>query len=310
VKYANELKVGLTIVVSAVIFILGVRYFEDIPLFRGTLDFVTELDNAGGLISGNVVRINGVNVGTVNEVSINPKTGRVRALFHVDSYLTVPEGSYTQVSGFDALSAVRLDLYLGPATNPAIPDGGFIPSGEDSDLLTQLIDRAPALVDRVDSVLVGLDATLGTTRSLLSDPNSDLRATLTSVRGSMATLNQALNDEKSRISRVLANVDTISGNLGRFTTEQGDSLGQAVQHLNQVLGRLDRNLASLETTTDGLNTVLGKIDRSEGTLGMLINDPALYLRLDSTLTAVNRLLVGFETDPARFLRELKLVDIF
>ena len=91
-KYANELKVGIAIIFSAVAFILGVRFFEDLPLFRGTLDLVTEFDDAAGLISGNVVRISGVTVGTVNKVNINSENNKVRVNVHVDSNIKIPEG--------------------------------------------------------------------------------------------------------------------------------------------------------------------------------------------------------------------------
>ena len=92
-KYANELKVGVTIVVATITFVLGVRYFEDLPLFRGTYELVSEFDNAVGLIAGNVVRIKGVSVGSVDAVYIDPETGRVRIEFHVDDKIPVPEGS-------------------------------------------------------------------------------------------------------------------------------------------------------------------------------------------------------------------------
>jgi phospholipid/cholesterol/gamma-HCH transport system substrate-binding protein len=36
----------------------------------------------------------------------------------------------------------------------------------------------------------------------------------------------------------------------------------------------------------------------------------VYRRLDSTLVNLNRLLVGFEQDPGRYLRQLRLVDVF
>ena len=49
-KISNEIKVGLTIIVATVIFILGIRYFEDLPLFDSTYDLVAEFENAGGLM--------------------------------------------------------------------------------------------------------------------------------------------------------------------------------------------------------------------------------------------------------------------
>ena len=76
------------------------------------------------------------------------------------------------------------------------------------------------------------------------------------------------------------------------------------------LNRLDRTLASLESTTAGINTIIGKIEKGEGTLGLLINDPSLYHQLDSTLATLNRILLDFQQNPKRYLKDLKIVDVF
>ncbi len=309
-KYANELKVGVTIVVATITFVLGVRYFEDLPLFRGTYELVSEFDNAVGLIAGNVVRIKGVSVGSVDAVYIDPETGRVRIEFHVDDKIPVPEGSYTQISGFDALGVVRMDVHLGESTAPRIPDGGLVESREASNILGSLSEKAPALVDRVDSVLARLGFVLGETGSLLSEPDSDLRKTLSSVQSSVETLDSFLRAERDRLSGILGNVASITDDLNRLTSENADSIGSVITNLNAILTRLDRNLASLEAMSDNLTEVLRKVNDGEGTLGLLVNDPAMYRKIDTMLTNLNKLLLDFQSHPEKYLKELRLIDIF
>ena len=70
-NYSNELKVGIAIVVSLLIFFLGSRFFEDIPLFKRTYTLNTEFSDARGMITGNAVRISGVKVGSVLEVALD-----------------------------------------------------------------------------------------------------------------------------------------------------------------------------------------------------------------------------------------------
>ena len=309
-KYSNELKVGSTIVVATIIFILGVRYFEDLPLFRGTHNLETELENASGLIAGNPVRVRGVSVGSVDEVFINPETGGVRVLFHVDSSLPVPEGTETTVSGVDALGVVRMDLELGPPGNPLIPDGGFVPSKQGGDLMGALAERAPELLDEVDAVMAQLGSVLGESEEMLASPQSDLRLTLMSARRSMDALDGLLRSQRDRLASVLANVDGTTGQLNTFLETNSDSLSAAVTALNGTLRRLDASLAQLDGTTRGLDELLGKINRGEGTLGLLVNDDSMYHRTDSLLTAVHTLLLDFQENPGRYLKEMRLVDLF
>ncbi|NNE35992.1 MAG: MCE family protein, partial [Rhodothermales bacterium] len=234
-KYSNEIKVGATIIVATIIFIMGVRYFEDLPLFSGTYNLKSEFDQAGGLIAGNVVRINGVVVGSVNAVYIHPETQRVRVEFHVDKDIPVPEGSTSQVSGFDALGVVRLDVHLGPNDSPRIPEGGTVPGVKSADLLGDLAGKAPDMVDKVDAVLETLNSVLGETGQLISSPDSDVRQTLVSVQSSARVLDEFLTTERSRLSQILQNVESFSSDMSRFSTENSDSLSALVGNLNRTM---------------------------------------------------------------------------
>ena len=314
----NELKVGLAILAAALLFYVGLRLFQDMPIFRGTFDLYTVLDDAGGLLPGNPVQVSGVNVGSVDGILITDD-GRVRVDFQVDRNIRVPEGSFTSVSGLAITGSVTLALTLGPTANPPIENGGFVPNQED-DLLASLQARAPELVNRVDSLLLGANVTLSQTGQLLANPNSSLNQTLQSLRNTSLALEQLLQAERGRISRILtgleattASLDATAGGFGRFSEENlpglSDSLALAVSNLNATLRRLDRQLDALDPVSAGLDTLLVRVNRGDGTLGRLVNDPSLYIRLDSAAANVNAILEDFQAHPGRYLRELELIDI-
>lgn len=309
-KHSNELKVGLTIIAAAVVFILGIRFFEDLPLFETSYTLETEFQNAAGLIAGNLVRVNGVGVGSVDDVFINPENNGVRVRFHVDRSVPVRQGSRTMISGFDALGVVRMDMELGPPDSALVPNGGFVPSRAHTDLLASLTDKAPGMVDRMDGALSNFSALLEATRELLEDPDSDARMALVSVRRSLGTLDEMLRGERARISSMLAEMDGIASGLNRVMGPGGDSLAATVATMNAVMVRLDQSLATLDATATGVNTLLDKVNGGEGTIGMLVNDPGLYYRTDSLLVAIEALLTDFRANPGRYLKEMRLVDLF
>ncbi|MFT5143851.1 MAG: phospholipid/cholesterol/gamma-HCH transport system substrate-binding protein [Rhodothermales bacterium] len=309
-KYSNELKVGTTLVLAIIIFILGLRYFEDLPLFRGTHLLETELSNASGLIPGNTVRVNGVTVGSVDQVYINPETNGVRVHFHVDKSLPITEGSRAFVSGLDALGVVRMDVELGPAGGQKIADGGFVASKESADIFGDLAGRAPALLEQVDGAMRNLTSLLGESETLLANPESDFRQTLLSARRSANTLDNILRTQRDKIESVLSNVDGITEGFNEFLEGNADSLGMAISAMNATMTQLETTLDNLAGTTAGIDTLLRKINEGQGTLGLLINDPSMYHRTDSLLTTIEALLADFQENPGRYLKEMRLVDLF
>lgn len=308
-NYSNELKVGIAIVVSLIIFFLGSRFFEDIPLFKGTYTLRTEFSDARGMITGNAVRISGVKVGSVLDVELDPMTNMVGIQMRLDSDIRVPEGSYTEITGIDALGAVQLVITPGPPENPLLGEGGFIPGNEEGDIIGDLTTKAPALINSVDSVLVGLDRTLGHTDNLMQ-PGGELDLMLRSLKNSAVSVEGLLRQERGRLSRVLANVDTLTGNLTGLSATAGDSLAEITENVNLMLTRVESTLQGLDSTTASLDSIIGKIDRGEGTIGLLVNDDEMYYRIDSTLTHMNALLIDFRENPVKYMRALRLVDIF
>lgn len=309
-KYSNELKVGVTLVAAIIVFILGVRYFEDLPLFRGTFDLTTEFDDAGGLTSGNVVRVSGVNVGSVEKVYINPETNKVRVEFQIDSNIPVPRDSYTSVGGFAALGVLQLELHLGTPGGPLVEDGGFVPSQQEADLFADLTDRAPELLGKVDTALFQMNRVLTTADYALGGADSELNRTLATAQSTMQTLEQVLRAEQQKLSTVLDNTAQLTADLSGFTGENKDSLAAIVQGLNASMRRLDATLNTLDNTATNVDALIARINNGEGTLGMLLADSTLYLRLDSTITNTNELLEDFKAHPGRYIRHLRLIDLF
>lgn len=308
-KYGNELKVGIAVVAAIIIFIVGVRYFQDLPIFSGTLGLYTTFENADGLVVGNPVRVNGVNVGRVNEVRLRPETRNVLVRFQVDRELQIPEGSTTRVSGLNALSNVYVEIDLAPPGNPSVTEGDTL-SSQQEDFLGDVVSQAPRFINRADSLLGSATTTLNTAEQLLARPESDLRQTLVAIGSTAQTIDQLLRAEQQRLASTLESVDTLATSLSDLTTGNKDSLSLAVQRLNASLNQLESNLAALEQTTATLDAILQKVNQGQGTLGLLVNDPGLYHRLDSTTTNLNRLLVDFQQNPKRYLKDLKLVEVF
>lgn len=315
--FSNELKVGLAVIAAIVVFIFGFRFFQNLPLFGSAYELETSFANAQGLTQGNPVHINGVQVGEVKDLRLAPEEGAVYVRFGIDSRYTVPEGSRTSVTGFSALSTVQLAINLGPQGNPPVEAGGFVPSTQTAsgEMMSMISDRGPTLLSRADTALVAASSALQSADRLLSNPESDLQQTLAALRGTAASLNAVLAQEEQRIRATIRNFSAASEDLSAFTDSTltpaaSDSLRRAIAQLTRTLDGLDRNMAALESTTARLDAIVTKVDRGEGTLGRLVNDDALYVKLDSAATSMNEVLRDLKRNPRRYLKDMGLIEIF
>jgi phospholipid/cholesterol/gamma-HCH transport system substrate-binding protein len=85
------------------------------------------------------------------------------------------------------------------------------------------------------------------------------------------------------------------------------SLEDALAGTVSAAAAADSLLAGLGDTTLRLNSLLAKLDAGNGSAALLLNDPALYTRTDSTLTSVQRLLDDLRRNPKKYFK-LSIID--
>ena len=316
-RFTNEIKIGVAIVVSVVIVVFGISWLGDIPLFSSGYRLVAVFEDADGLQSGNPVRTSGVKIGSVAGVELAEDARSVGVVLRIDEGVRLPEGSTARVGGFSALGDLAVEILPGPPTGALLDDGDRIATRSSSDLIGLFQDNAERLFGSADTLLTGAAGTFASVDQLLADPEGDLLGTLAELRQTAAAANDLLRAERRRIGTTLAGLQEVSENaavltadLGRFTEENADTLAAAVQQLHQTLRRVDRSLEEVETLSASLDAVLVKLNEGEGTLGLMLNDPSLYYNLNAAVTNLNTLLLDFQNDPKRYLQELNLVDVF
>lgn len=309
-QYSNELKVGAAIILAVIVAVLGVRFFQNIPLFGNSYVVHARFEDASGLTGGNPVTMKGVNIGTVESVQLDQETQSAQVSLRIEGDIQIPKGSHAKVSGFSGLGGVRISILPGPSENPPLSPGATLSEPPGSTALERLTDQAPVLASKADSVLTNTNTTVAALNNQLENPESDLRQALSSVRAMANDLESVTEAEKETIRALLQNLRAVSSDLRAFTGENGDSLDVAVRRLNRSLDRLNRGLASFERTSATLDTLTTKLNEGDGTAGRLINDPGLYVKMDSAAARTNRLLRDFRRNPGRYLDDMTLVKVF
>lgn len=309
VKYSKELIVGLSLAAAVVVFVLGIRFLQDMPLFRSTYVLYTHFESAGELSGSSSVRINGVNVGTVGNVRLDTDN-RVRVRLHLDDSIHIPEGSLAEIGGISALGNNYVVIFPGPSGNPPIADGGYIEGVSEPDAFEAVTERSVRLTENVEEALANANVLLEDTGLLIGETGADIRPTLRALREVTDALARTLREEQESVREIISNVETVSEDLSRISGASADTLAQTLQRLDHIAMYLENSLITLEGATRNLEEILDKINNGDGTIARLLNDPTLYIQMGSTLGTFDALLKDLQENPRKYLRHMDIVDVF
>jgi phospholipid/cholesterol/gamma-HCH transport system substrate-binding protein len=207
-----EVKVGVLILVSlgilaAFVLIMGGLSFEK------TYTLYVDFDNPGGLQTGAPVRVAGVKVGKVSELAfmggkVDPKTNRrtlVRAKINVEA--RVKESIHDDADFYVTTQGVLGEQYL--AIDPGSPQKGVLPEGS----IVKGIDPP-----RLDLFLAKAYELLDTTMNGIRNNRELISDIATNTAGLLKGLNTTLTDNRERINRTMANLESLTAEANTLTT--------------------------------------------------------------------------------------------
>jgi phospholipid/cholesterol/gamma-HCH transport system substrate-binding protein len=264
--------------------------YDKLPFFPNGKDCSAYFAEAGGLQSGDEVRVSGYRVGQVSSVDLDGS--RVLVKFHVDEGIRL--GDRTEAS-------VKLKSVLGSKTLEVTPRGtGELAGAIPLDRTTPAYQLPDALGD-LSTTIKGLDTnqlskSLEVLATELSDTPPDLRAAVQGV----ARFSQTLDERDAQLRNLLGNANKVTKVLAQRSDEvvnlvvntnallvqlktQSRALDQIFANLDalaqQLKGVIAENGATLRPALDKLNGVLTIVDNRKG-------------RVQEALQGLNRYALG------------------
>lgn len=242
-----------------------------------------------GLATGGEVHFNGIKVGEVSRVSLDPRDSRlVIARVRITSDIPVREDSYATLEPQGITGVNYIQITAGTASKPLLKDtvpAGVIPrmaSRKDalSDLLSgggDIVQRTVEALDRVNRVLSDENIkTLTATMSDVQAVTAELRERKSIIADAQKTLQTA--DEAAVQIRDLAKSSQtlVDGDGKRTMVKLGDAAEQidgAAKDLRSMLGKLEGPTA--EFAANGLPQIsgaIGSLQRATENLDHAIED--------------------------------------
>lgn len=285
-KLTKEVKIGMAGIVALCVLIYGINYLKGIHLFKPTSYFYVQFQDINGLTKSSPVFADGFRVGIVRALHYDyTQPGNVLAEIEVEPDLRIPKGSTAELIA-EMLGGVKMTLLLANNPRERYQVGDTIPGRLNSGMM----DQAAKMLPQLEKMMPKLDSILTSLNTLLADPA--LAATLHNVEdltASMAGTSRQLQSlMRNDIPQLTAKLNHIGENVEAMT----DNLKQI--DYAAAMQKVDATLANVRSLTDKLN-------QPDNTVGLLLNDSALYQNLNATTANAAALLEDLKAHPKRYV---------
>jgi phospholipid/cholesterol/gamma-HCH transport system substrate-binding protein len=308
-KISNETKVGALTAVAITLLILGFNFLKGKTLFKtGNFIYAKYTDTKGIMVS-NGVFINGFQVGSVYDIENADKnlSAIVVAIKLKDNY-NIPANSIASIKE-NPLGNASITIALGDAAT-YVKSGDTILTASNAGLLGDVMNKLGPVGDQIKATVGSLDAVLKNintifdpaTKNNLQEVIANINKTTASLVVSSASIQAMLNQQTGAITTSMNNVNSFTKNLADNNDKVTRMLGN-VEKTTEILSKadIDGTVAQLKNSIETLNTILGKMSSTDGSLGKLLNDKALYDNLTNTVRSANILMDDLRVHPKRYV---------
>src|SRR3954466_8394333 len=258
----KTIRVGLLVAASLLVLMIFVFFIgSEQKIFSRKNEYKVRLDNVTGLAEGNPVKISGVTVGVIKDITLpfDPKMRDVDIQLMVDRKYAdrIRTDSRARMKKLGLLAGDSyIDISPGSPKFDALEPGAMIPAARQTNV-DQLISSGEDLVDNfvqisysLKNVLARIDRGEGLLGELTTQPETKQRLTDTLL----TTLNKT--------NAVLSHVESGHGVLGKLIYD--DKYGE------ELTGSLKSTASSMQTLVVDINESFRK---GQGPLPALLNDP-------------------------------------
>lgn len=328
-RRSNDFWVGITVIVVTVLLIASVLWLKQADLRGGQRQLVVRSREVGGVSPGNPVVIRGVRSGRIESISLG-EPGWVVVRLAVDRDVLLPPDPVVLLVASSLFGEWQATITTGAAVPPDQDLRAAIAEARTgSDTLAGAVMPDIAQLTTVAGRLAGDVAKVTERVQVAFDDQAaaELRESIRNFARLSSTLARTIDIQSKNLDRLssdahagLANINAAAERLAAFSAradsatssgelqqilgnsrEAASEMAVAAANFREMSARLDRTEAHLSTVIARADSVFAKANGTTGTLGLMVNDPALYQQSDSLVRELRQLIGDIRRNPRRYL---------
>jgi phospholipid/cholesterol/gamma-HCH transport system substrate-binding protein len=294
-KISREIKTAVLVIMSIFMFLWGYNFLKGKNLFDASNKLYVVYENVAGLATSAPVTLNGLTIGKVNSITINPD-GKLLVELHITTDFPISKSSIAEIYDSGIVGGRQI------AIKPNLSDKNYTVSGDYlqassklglTDALAQQLEPLQAkiqeLLENADVLFTNVNDVLDTkTRQNLKNSIASLDTTLAEFSVASKNINELIAVNKTNLNSIVSNFDKTASNFAVISDSLAKAnLGQTVKNLEKTLAEVDKIMTALE--------------QGKGTMGKLIKDETLYTNFSKTSKELELLLQDVRLHPTRYV---------
>lgn len=295
-KLTREIKTAILVIAAILLFIWGYSFLKGRDLFNSYTTLYAEYDSVEGLAPSAAVTINGLVIGKIEHISINPSNGKLLVEMQIKTDFPISKKSVATIYEPGFIGGKQI------AIEPDFLDKTVVEQGDNlkgkvrlgmteslSNKLVPLQDKIEKLLVNADKMLTGINNVLDkNTQDNIKKSLAELSKTMEQFHQASAGVNTLIAENKTQIGGMVSNFNKISNNFSKIS----DSLNKA---------DLGKTVKSLNTTLAKVNGIMAGLEAGDGSMGKLLKDDAFYTNLSNTSRELELLLQDVRLYPTRYV---------
>ncbi len=309
VKVSREVKIGLFVLVIALLFIWGFNFLKGKDVFNPGYKVYGLYSRIDGLTKSSPIYYKGFEIGAVRDIELlRGSVDELVVTMGIEKPIHFPNNTIAQIYSVDLMGSKAIRFIYGDSKKMLEPEdtmntgimGGI--AAKVSKEVLPLKDKAEDLIVKFDSLLTNLNLVVDyENRKSFKMILSNFQQTMHNFDEISSSVNSNLQYGGS-LNNTLSNLDSFSYSL----KNSGEALSVSANNLKQISEQIsethvDSVILSLRGALKSAHELFNSMERGEGTIGRLVKDDELYENLNEASISLDRLLNDVRQQPDRYI---------
>lgn len=276
--------VGLVVLLAIVILVFGMFFLNEKDPRETFNTFYLRFTQVSTLVLDDPVKVNGVKMGKVEDISLAGHRVVVRIRLRTD--VKIPKDSEIRVQNIGIMGERQIGMILGDEEAYFAPGdtiNGQFDAGiaEALGLAGEVCDSTKVLLESVKSALNGTIAN--------PDFQERFRTLLTKAENLEDRLMTMVNTTDPQLKKSLASLNEVMGKVDALVDGVKPPIDNLFANADKTIGHADALVGQLEGVTKHLDDLIAKVQSRDNTVGILLSDRKLHDDLVKTVHSADSL---------------------